>query len=206
MKIVIIGAGSTGMQVADIVMENRHFRLSGFVGSPEEKKRLGGSAVYGNVPFLGDHSVLPKLKDGDVSGFIVAIGDLRDREAAFYEGLQAGLTPVNAISDRAIINPTVSIDNGVVISPGVILAHGAQLGSNIILAPGAIVNANASIGDHCYVHAGAIINTECRVERSVSIGPGAILQSTVQVGKNNAITAGTVVSENIEGQYRDDND
>ncbi len=204
MKIVIIGAGSTAMHVADIVFENRHFSLSGFVGTPEEKETIGNSDVYGNLPFLGDHSVLPKLKDGDIHGFIVAIGDVRTREAAFYEGQQAGLVPVNAISDKAIINPTAIVDRGVVVSPGAILTHGAKIGSNIILSPGVIVNVNASVGDHCYLHTGSIIGSECIIERGVTFGAGAIAEPTVKIGKNNTVAAGTVVHEDIEGLYREE--
>lgn len=206
MKIVIIGAGSTAMHVADIVLENRHFTLSGFIGTPEEEKTMGGSEVYGNLTFLGDHSILPKLKDGDITGFIVAIGDTRNREAAYYDGMQAGLSPVNAISDKAIINPTAAIEKGVVVSPGAVVGHGANIGSNVILAPGAIVNVNATVGDHCYLHTGSIAEAESAIERGVDLGAGSIVGPGLKVGKNNIVLAGTVVTENIEGLYRETDD
>ena len=202
MKIVIIGVGTTAMIVADIIIENHNFRLAGFVGTPEEEKKLHRSKVYHDVPFLGDHPILSNLKDGDIMGFIVAVGDNQIREKLFYRGIQAGLIPVSAVSSKAIINPDVSLGKGVVISPGVVLSHGVSIGNNVILDPSVTVDVNSSISDHCYLYPGVVICGGCTIEKNVTLGAGVTVEPNKKIGKNNHIPAGMVVRENLKGLYR----
>ena len=85
MKVVIVGVGTTAMIVADIIMESHNFNLAGFIGTSEEEKTLRSSNVYHDLPFLGNRGIVSRLKEGDISGFICAIGDVYIREKAFYE-------------------------------------------------------------------------------------------------------------------------
>ena len=202
MKVVIIGVGTTAMIVADIVIESRNFLLAGFVGTPEEEKDLRRSKVYHDFPFLGDHSILSNLKDGDIVSFIVAVGDNQIREKLFYRGMEAGLIPINAISSKATVNPDVSLGKGVVVSPGVVLSHGVSLGNNVILDPSVTIDVNSSIGDHCYLYPGVVVCGDCTVEKNVTLGAGVIVEPYKKIGKNNDIGAGTVVRESLEGLYR----
>ena len=61
MKIVIIGAGTTAIAVADILVHDRNFIIAGFVGTTEENNNMGGKNIYGDIPFIGDRSILKKL-------------------------------------------------------------------------------------------------------------------------------------------------
>lgn len=202
MKVVIVGAGTTAMIVADIVVESHNFRLAGFVGTSEEEKYLRRSKMYRDAPFLGSYSILPNLKDGDIMGFIVAVGDNQIREKLFYKGMQAGLIPVNVVSSKATINTDVSMGKGVVISPDVVLLHGVSLGNNIILDPSVTIDVNSSISDHCYLYPGVVVCGGCTIEKNVTLGAGVIIEPFKKIGKNNNISAGTVVQENLEGLYR----
>ena len=202
MKMVVIGVGTAAMTVADIIMESHNFRLVGFIGTAAEKEKLHRSKVYQDIPFLGDHSILSKLRKGDITGFVVAVGDNQIREQRYYEALQAGLTPINAVSSNALVNPDVTLGKGVIISPGVVLSHGVAIGNNVILGSSVIVHVNSTIGDHCYLHPGVIVSGRCDIEKNVTLRAGVILEADVSVGKNNNIAAGTVVRDDIEGQYR----
>lgn len=205
MKVVIIGVGSTAMIVADIISASYNFSLSGFVGTSEEKEKLRRSNVYGDLPFLGDHSILAKLrKENEISGFIAAIGDNFIREKVFYEALQTGLIPVNAVSLKAIINPEVSLGKGIVISPGVVLSHGVSLEDNIILDPSVVVDVNSTIGAHCYLYPGVVVCGGCTLEKNVTLGAGAIVEPGVRIGKNQRVPAGAVVCNDLERLYRED--
>ena len=204
MKVAIIGVGSAAMTVADIIMGNHNFHLAGFVGTKEEEKKIRNLKLYQNIPFLGKHSVLPRLKEGDIMGFIVAIGDNSIREKVFYEALQADLVPINAVSHNAIIDPDVILGKGIVISPGVVLSHGVTIGNNVILDPSVIIHVHASISDHCHLRPGAVVCGSVAVEKNVLLGAGCIIESSVKVGKNQNVSSGTVVHESLEGLYRED--
>jgi sugar O-acyltransferase (sialic acid O-acetyltransferase NeuD family) len=202
MKVVIVGVGTTAMIVADIIIESHNFNLAGFIGTSEEEKVLRSSNIYHDLPFLGDRGIINRLREGEISGFICAIGDAYIREKAFYECSEAGLTPVNAISSKAVINSDVSLGRGIVISPGVILSHGVKIGDNVILDPAVVMDVNAHVGSHCYMSSGVVLSGGCEVEKNVTMGAGAIIGSCLKVGKNQTVAAGTVVNESLEGLYR----
>jgi len=202
MKVVIVGTGTTAMIVADIIMESHNFSLAGFIGTTDEEKALRSSNIYQDLPFLGDRRIVSRLTEGDISGFVCAIGDVYIREKAFYECSEAGLTPINAISSKALINPDVLFGKGIVISPGVILSHGVKIGDNVILDPAVVMDVNASVGSHCYISSGVVLSGGCEVEKNVKMGAGVIVENRLRVGKNQIVTAGTVVSESLEGLYR----
>lgn len=204
MKIVIIGVGTTGMIVADIIAESHNFTLAGFIGTEEEAKKLSRSKIYSDKPFFGEHSILSKLMEEGITGFVSAIGDNTIREEVYYEAKRAGLIPINAISKHAIINSSVILGKGVVISPGVVLSHGVELEDNIIIDPRVVVDVNTKIGSHSYIYPGATICGGCVIEKNVTLGPAAVLEPNVKVGKNQIVPAGNVVAKDLEGLFRKD--
>ena len=132
MRIVVIGVGSTALNVVEILSPNHTFSIYGFIGVPEENNKYFNKTVYKNIRYLGDRSVLKKLKNEDVFGFIVGVGDRFKRELAFYEGLSSGLIPINAISKNALIEPSVKIGKGVIINSGAILSHNVNILDNCL--------------------------------------------------------------------------
>lgn len=202
MKVVIIGAGTTAMTAADIISESHNFTLAGFIGTHDEAERLANSKVYGNIPFLGDHSILGELKVTGIIGFIVAIGENNTREQRFYEALQAGLVPINAVSRNASINPGVSLGRGLIISPGVVISHGVTLEDDIIIGPSVVISVNSKIGSHCHFYSGVVIDGACTIEKNVTLRAGVIVETGVKIGKNQDIPAGAIISKDMERLYR----
>ena len=202
MKIVVIGAGTTGIVIADIIMESHNFKLAGFVGTPKEEVKFRRSSEDLQAPFLGDHSILKDLRKGDIIGFVVAIGDNATREKVYYEAITAGLIPITIVSNSAIINPSVVLGKGVVVGPGVILSHKVTVGDNVIIEAGVIVEVKSVIGDHCYLYPGSVICRGCTVDRNVALGVRAVIEPGCKIGKNNKVPAGKVVNKDIEGRFK----
>ena len=187
MKIVVIGVGSTALNVVEILLSNHTFSIYGFVGVTEENKKNFNKTVYKNIRYLGDRTILKKLKNEDVFGFIVGVGERFKRELAFYEGISSGLIPINAISRNALIEPTVKIGKGVIINSGVTLSHNVNILDNCLIEPGVIMDINTVIGDNCNIGARSIISGECEISRNVDIGKGVIVDPKVNIGKNQTI-------------------
>ena len=204
MKVAILGVGTTAMIAADIIMESHNFALGGFVGTEVEKQRLARSKVYGEIPFLGDYSILGQLKKGGISRFVAAIGDNTLREERYYSAIQNGIDPVNAISRNAIIHQTAIIGQGVIISPGVVISHGVEIGDNCIFDSSVVVDVETSIGSHCYFYPNVTICGGCTIEKNVSLGAGCIIEPMTIIGKNQTIPSGTVVRENQASLYKED--
>jgi sugar O-acyltransferase (sialic acid O-acetyltransferase NeuD family) len=202
MRIVIIGAGTSAMTVADILVHDRNFKLAGFIGTPKEESELVGKKLYGDLPFLGDRSLLKKMKDDGVVGFIVAIGSNDIREKVYYEAIHKGLTPINAISHRAFIEPSARIGKGVIINAGCIVSHGVSIGNNTYLRSAVIVEINTEIGENCLIDSGCIVSGECKIGRNVKLGPRSTIGPYIKIGKNQSIKAGTVVKKDLGNLIR----
>ena len=205
MKTVILGIGTTSIVVSDIITESHNFTIAGFVGTEAENERFEQNKIVNLYPFLGDYSILGKLKKHNINRFVVAIGDNVVRETLFYKALQHGLSPINAISKNAIIHSSVNIGVGVVISPGTILSHGVEISDNTLLDPSVVVDVNSTIGSHSYCYPGVTICGGCTIEKNVTLRANCIIEPGITVGKNQVIGAGTVVSKNVEGLFREDN-
>ena len=197
MKVVIIGAGTGAIGVANILVRDKNFELFGFIGTAEEEAKLAGTKLYGNIPFLGDHSLIPDLRQNDVVGFVVAISDNSLKEKAFYKAIQGGLTPINVISSHSLIEPYTKIGKGVTIGPGCIISHGVNIGDNTYLSTNVFVGINTKIGENCVFHATCAIGGECKIGRNTKFAMGSTLLSYIQVGKHQHIEAGAIVSESL---------
>ena len=202
MKVVIIGAGTSAMTVADILVQDRNFKIAGFIGTPEEESDLAGKHLYGELAFLGDRSLLEKVRADGVVGFIAAIGNNNRREEAYYEATHKGLTPINAISHHAIIERSARIGKGVIISAGCIVSHGVSIGNNTYLSSGVIVEINTEIGENCLIDSGCIVSGECKIGRNVTLGPRSTITPYTNIGKNQNVKAGTVVRRNLDDLVR----
>jgi len=204
MKIVIIGAGTSAINTADIIIHDRNFKLVGFVGTEEDEKKYNNINVYNNLPFLGSFNILKELVDDGVVGFIAAIGKRYIREKRFYEASMSGLTPINAISRSAVIEPSAIIGKGVTIGSGCIISHGVSIGDNTCLDSGVIVEIKTEIGENCNLSSGVIIGGLCNIGRNVSIGSRSTISHHAIVGKNNYILAGQVIEKGLADKIRDE--
>jgi len=202
MRIIIIGAGTTAIMVADILVQDHNFKIEGFVGTEEEEAELGGKNVYGKLPFLGSRSIMGKLKDDGVVGFISAIGNNYNREKRYYEAELLGLTPINAISRHAIIEPSVRVGKGIIISAGCILSHGVWIGNNTMIDSSCIVEIFTEIGENCHLFPGSIIGGQCEIGRNVTFSPRSTVKHNTRIGKNQIIKSGSVINKDLEDLIR----
>ncbi len=189
-KIVIVGAGGHGREVADILRHQQtqtaDLAVHGFV---DEDEALHGRQIEG-LTVLGGWSWLEKAKGEEIS-VICAVGlpEVRKRLVSRAESL--GLSFANAISPLAHISPRARIGKGVMIFPFAsvgtnteigdqaiingmsLLAHDVKIGNYAVISPGSSVGGNASIGEGCWIGIGANINPRVNVGAWSLIGSGA---------------------------------
>lgn len=204
MKVVIIGAGTGAAGVSDILIRDKNFKLYGFIGTTEEESKFIGKKLYNDIPFLGDRSLLPKLRENDVVGFVIAISINSVREKSYYEAIQSKLIPINVISPHAIIEPSAKIGKGVVISAGSIILHDVEIGDNTFIGSGVIVENNTKIGENCVIAASCVIGGECEIGRNVKLNMRSTINHCTRVGKNQHVEAGTIVNESLPDLIRNE--
>ena len=175
---VIVGAGGHGQVVADAA-QAAHIAGKGprVVGFADD--RLVGSEVDG-------HQVLCRIDELDAvehDGFVVAIGDNRQRADAFHRLRLRGGTPMSVIHPTAVIADSAVVGAGVVVCAGVVVNPHAEIGDNVILNTGCTVDHHARIGAHAHLGPGA------HLAGTVTIGSGAL------IGVGAAVTPGRVIGE-----------
>lgn len=120
------------------------------------------------------------------------------------------------ISDRAVIDPSARLEDGVEVEPLAVIGAGAEIGSGTRIGAGAIIGAGVKIGRDCTIAAGAsilcayignhvIIHNGARIgQDGFGYAPGprgmikivqigrVIIQDHVEIGANTTVDRGTM--------------
>lgn len=184
MRIVIVGAGSQGAIVADILRE----RAIGFVDD-----HLAGARVL-DLPVLG---TIASLAEHPHDAIVVAIGDNRARRELTERLVAQGERLATAIHPFTSIAPSATIGEGSMISAGAIVLPRAQIGRGVLLNTKSSVDHDSVIGDFAHISAGATVGGNVRVGEESMIALGASVASGMSIGARTMIGAGAVVVRDI---------
>lgn len=186
-RIVIVGAGSQGAIVADI-LEAAGTPAAGFV----DDYRPG--ATIANLPVLG---AIESLRHVEHDAVIVAIGDNRARRELTERLIAQGEQLANAIHPFTSIAPSATIADGVMISAGALVLPRAAIGRGVLLNTKASVDHDSVVGDFAHVSAGGTVGAKCTIGEETLIALGASVASDRTVGARTIIGAGAVVVRDI---------
>ncbi len=178
-RIVIVGAGSQGMIVADI-LECAGTPAIGFVDDTPGKNVLG---------------TIDDLRTIAHDAIIVAIGDNRLRRA-LVEKL-AGERLATAIHPFTSIAKSARIGEGSMISAGAVVTPHAVIGRSVILNTKASIDHDTVVGDFAHVSVGSTIGATVRIGEETLIAAGATVVTGMTIGSRSVIGAGAVVVRNI---------
>jgi sugar O-acyltransferase (sialic acid O-acetyltransferase NeuD family) len=126
------------------------------------------------------------IKEKNISGGIVAIGDNAKRRELAQQLKKLNLKLINAIHPTAILDSDVSVGEGNYIAQGVIIVTGTK------------------IGNCCNIHTAASIDHDNILEDGVNLGPGVRTAGRVTIKQDAFLGTGTVVIPDItigEGSY-----
>jgi sugar O-acyltransferase (sialic acid O-acetyltransferase NeuD family) len=178
-RIVIVGAGSQGAIVADILVCAGTPAI-GFVDDTPGKNVLG---------------TIDDLRSIAHDAIIVAIGDNRLRRG-LVERL-AGERLATAIHPFTSIAASARIGEGSMISAGAIVQPHAVIGRSVILNTKASIDHDSLIGDFAHISLGATIGAKVRIGEETLIAAGATIVSGMTVGARSIIGAGAVVVRDV---------
>jgi UDP-perosamine 4-acetyltransferase len=194
MKIIIIGAGGHSRAVYECLRQNKNLEVVAFIDNVLGEK----TELIMNIPVLGPHSVIPGLiKEENVKGFALGIGDNKVRAERYNELKLLGLEPINAIHPTAKIAYNVEIGNGVMIGINSTLNTHAKIGNNAIINTGTIVEHEDQIEENVHIAPGSSIAGRVTIKKNSFIGIGSVVKEYITIGKNVIIGAGSVVLEDI---------
>lgn len=194
MKIVIVGAGSQGATVADILQRAREAGAAAVpAGFVDDTPELFGTTILG-LPVLGPVSSLAAIQHDAI---VVAIGDNRLRRIVTERLVAGGERLATAIHPFASIAPTSRIGEGSMISTGALVQVRARIGRGVMLSTKSSVDHDSVLGDFAHLSAGATVGGKVRIGDETLIALGASVTSGMKVGARTIIGAGSVVVRDI---------
>ncbi|HYM60465.1 MAG TPA: acetyltransferase [Thermoanaerobaculia bacterium] len=192
-RIVIVGAGSQGSIVADILQRAHEAGSSGEpIGFVDDFASVG-QAVLG-LSVLGSIDALSTI---DHDAIVLAIGDNAKRRALTERLLASGEALATAIHPFTSIAPTATIGEGSMVSAGALVLPRANVGRGVLLNTKSSVDHDTILGDFVHVSAGATVGANVRIGDEAFIALGASVASERRVGARTIIGAGAVVVRDI---------
>ena len=199
-RIVVLGTGGHAKVVLEILEAAGRFSVLGVVsGDPEAPASVGG------YPFLGDFSVLPRLRDDGVEHAAVGVGGWTDnafRKRVFTLAISAGFQLPPVVHPTAVVPPNVALGAGCVVGSGALLMTEVSIGRNAIVSSGTLIGHETVVGDHALISGGAKVGARVEVRAGAVVAFGATVVSRLVVGENAVVAAGAVAVRDVAAGTR----
>ena len=188
--ICLIGYSGHSFVVADAT-KTMGFRVSNYC---DKKENLLNPL---NLIFSGDEK--EALKEGVFNNFhpVLGIGNntLRANIANFF--ILNKVSILTVLHQKAVIASSVEINEGSVVFAGAILNPFVTIGNGVICNSGCIIEHECKIGDFSHICPGAVLAGNVTVGKNVFIGANSVIRQGIVIGDNVVIGAGSVVVKNV---------
>jgi sugar O-acyltransferase (sialic acid O-acetyltransferase NeuD family) len=193
-RVVIIGAGGHGREVADILRHQAAGQME-VLGFTDDNHALKGRNIDG-LPVLGDWAW---FKDADVRDLAVvcAVGSPEVCRSLVERARGMKLSFVSVISPLAHISSLARLGEGVTIFPNVIVNTGARVDSYSILNADVVVSHDATVGPYSNINPGARLAGHVTIGQGCYIGMGANVIQGISIGAWSVVGAGAVVTQDL---------
>lgn len=194
--IVIIGAGSFGREVAqlieDINMDKKTWNLLGYIDETVEKH---GTLINSNN-VLGSFDWLEK-NGGKKLSAICAIGNPRAKYTVLNKVSGYGLNYANLIHPDAKVSKFVELGYGNIICCNSFISVNIKVGNHVSVNPGCGIGHDVVLGDYSSLYWNVTLSGNVNIGEGCEIGSKADIIPKINVGKWSIIGAGAVVIEDI---------
>lgn len=193
-KIVIIGAGGVGKEVALIIDQINNFRptwnVIGFLDDNPKNlgKVLNGHRVIGNIEFLNNLS-------SDIY-VVVAIANYRIKKRIVMN-LKGKFKFATLIHPRVLIHNFMTVGDGTIIYEGAILTTDIKIGEHVIICPKCGIGHDSVVKDYVSLLWNVNISGGDTIEEGVLMGSGSTIIQNLSIGRGSIIGAGCVVVKDI---------
>ncbi len=173
--ILIYGAGGHAKSVMEIVLQKENYAIGGIL---DDNQDLAGNKVLG-IPVIGTRAVLPQLLALGVKLAANGVGGILDINVRIkiFDLLEgAGFSFPTLAHNRAVIEPSAKVEDGV------------QVFAN------AYVGSEAVLGLRCMINTNAVISHDCKIGAYSHIAPGALLAGHVHVGSRTLVGMGVTTT------------
>lgn len=181
-KTILFGASGHGKVVLDIL----------------QQRGQSVSLICDDYPKVTTIQNIPVTTpdEADLNNFqiLFSVGNNRTR---FHLAQKFSGPYFQAIHPKAIIAPSVVIENGTVIMAGAVINSEAHIGKHVIVNTGAMVDHECMIGDFVHISPGVALAGNVHVGEGTHIGIGACIIQGVTIGRWCTIGAGAVILRDV---------
>ena len=195
-KIVIVGAGGFGREVAWVIERinavRPEFELLGFCDDAADRRE----GMCGAYPLLGPVGTV-KTRLGAV-GFFCAIGSNRVRQSVTVSMRAMGHEPVTVADPSAVIAPGAVIGRGSYVGIGGVVSVGSRLGDGVLVNHQVTVGHDVMVGDFAQLCPGVRVSGGSVLGEGVLMGSNACTIPCVRVGTWATVGAGAVALRDVQ--------
>lgn len=196
-KIVLIGAGGFGREVASIIeVLNKitpTYELLGFVDDGSQYYK--GMTING-YPWLGKTEWILAHKDDVFCNCTIGTPAIKGsiQRALMTQGIKFQ----TIIAWGGYIGPYTQIGAGCVLYGGVTISVNCKIGDGVLLNQMVNIGHDSVIGDYTTIMPSTGISGGCKIGNEVRIGGHAFIIPERKIGDNATIAAGSIVFTNVK--------
>lgn len=197
-KIVLIGAGGFGREVATIIeLYNRNvekrYELLGFL---DDNECFHAGSTINGYPWLGKTEWILEHKDEVVCN--CTIGNAKVKGKIQRELMEKGVTFETIIAMLSYVAPYTEVGPGCVFYGSVMISTNCKIGAGVVMNQGVTIGHDCVIGDYTTIMPGTGISGNCTVGDEVSIGGHAFVIPSKKIGDGATVAAGSIVFSNVK--------
>ncbi|MBR0143799.1 MAG: NeuD/PglB/VioB family sugar acetyltransferase [Clostridia bacterium] len=198
-KIVLIGAGGFGREVASMIEVLNEikptYELLGFL---DDGSQYHDGVVINGYPWLGNHDWIVEHKAETVCTCCIANPKIKKK-------IQEELTEKGVVFETIIaykgfgyIGPGTEIGPGCVFYGGVTISVDCKIGAGVVMNQMVNIGHDVSIGDYTTIMPFTGISGNCKVGETVNIGGHAFVVPGRKIGDGATVAAGSIVFANVK--------
>lgn len=198
-KIVLIGAGGFGREVASIIeVLNSIKPRYDFLGFLDDSSQYREGDLINGYPWLGDHNWILDHKEDVVC--TCTIGNPKVKRRIQEELTEKGVEfeTIIAYGGFGYIGSHTEIGPGCVLYGGVMVAVNAKIGVGVVLNQMVNIGHDVVVGDYSTIMPFTGVSGNCKIGSEVSIGGHAFIVPGRKVGDAATIAAGSIVFTNVK--------
>lgn len=196
-KIVIIGAGGFGREVAWLIKRinqvNMEWNLLGFVDSNEQ---IHGQEV-GGIKVLGGLEYFEGLKEKIYVVCAIGTPNIREKLMKQIEDNEYVEYPVLIDPTANVLLDEVRIGEGSIVCANTTLTTNITIGKHVILNLHCSVGHDTEIGDYTVICPNAAIGGESNIGKGIFFGNSCSIRNRISIGNDCMIGMGSVVTKDI---------
>jgi len=194
-RLLILGGGKGAVQVIDVILRNRNFKI---VGILDDNSNLLGKKIFGYTIKGPISKVLEMWENKLFDQLIISFSNDLNKRAQIYEKYKKYSIPF-----ANVVDPNVSIHSNVKIGEGNLIMSFCRIGSCSIIGNNNFFSAYVNIehhnkiGNNCTFGPGVFTSSRVSIEDNVKFGTGIFIEPGVNIGENSIIASGSILTGNI---------